>query len=64
MNGKALMTYYAEGSLISRELNDMMTSYAAEVRFDLEMADDIELYAERQAVKSTPRSLIKEGLIP
>ena len=68
MNGKALMTYYAEGSLISRELNDMMTSYAAEVRFDLEMADDLELYGDRQAVRPehynrTPRSLIKEGLI-
>jgi len=85
MSGKALMTYYAEGSLISRELNDMMTDYAADARFDLAMADDVELYAERVASKLyhrrdilihqgndggepsgciTPRSLIKQGLIP
>ncbi len=40
---KALMTHYAEGTLISRELNDMMVDYAAQARFDREMVDDIEL---------------------
>ena len=69
MTGKAMMTHYAEGSLISRELNDMMTDYAAEMRFDLAMADDLELYIERYSNTTykryeKPRSLIKEGLIP
>lgn len=41
------MTHYREGSLISRELTRMMNDYAADCRFDYEMADDTELYAER-----------------
>ena len=68
MTGKALMTHYAEGSLISRELNDMMTDYAAEARFNEHMHDDIDLYgdqkaAQRSTAPTTSRSLIKEGLV-
>ena len=37
---KALMTQYAEGCLISRELQDMMVDYAAQARFDSEMVDE------------------------
>ncbi|MEE8481957.1 MAG: hypothetical protein V3S12_01260 [Acidiferrobacterales bacterium] len=40
---KSLMTQYAEGCLISRELQDMMVDYAAQARFDSEMVDDFEL---------------------
>ena len=36
---KALMTHYAEGSLISRELQEMMSEYAAQAGFDNEFAD-------------------------
>ncbi len=67
MSGKALMTQYAEGSLVSRELRDMMTKYAADARFDREMIDDIDLYNERKAVlihTGNPEGLIKEGLEP
>ena len=37
------MTYYAEGSLISRELSEMMADYAAQARFDRDMVDDVDL---------------------
>ena len=47
-NKKALMTHYAEGSIISRELEQMMYDYAAQVRFDLELADDLEAFTERK----------------
>ena len=40
---KSLATQYAEGCLISRELQDMMVDYAAQARFDREMADDVDL---------------------
>jgi len=50
VNGKSLMAQYAEGQLIGRELNDMMREYAAQARFDREMVDDIDLYADRQKV--------------
>lgn len=46
-NNKALMTHYAEGSIISRELEAMMYDYAAEMRFDLELASDLETYTAR-----------------
>jgi hypothetical protein len=46
---KSLMTYYAEGQLISRELNQMLNDYAADGRFEAALADDAELYAERKA---------------
>jgi len=49
-NNKALMTHYAEGSIISRELEAMMYDYAAEMRFDLELASDLDLYTERKQV--------------
>ena len=67
MSGKALMTQYAEGSLVSHELHDMMAKYAADARFDREMVDDIDLYNERKAVlihKGNPKGLIKRGLEP
>ena len=44
---KSLMTLYAEGSLISRELTNMMVDYAAEARFDREMVDDVDLLEGR-----------------
>ena len=37
-NNKALMTHYAEGALVSRELHDMMHQYAADARFDAELS--------------------------
>lgn len=48
MSGKSLMAQYAEGQLVSRELNQMMVDYTAQARFDREMVDDIDLYADRQ----------------
>lgn len=45
---KALMTHYIEGSIISRDLENMMHTYNAEVRFDLELANDLEAYIERK----------------
>ena len=47
-NNKALMTHYIEGSIISRELENMMHNYAAEARFDLELAEESQLYRERK----------------
>lgn len=41
-NNKALMTHYAEGALVSRELHDMMHQYAADARFDLELSSGYE----------------------
>ena len=38
MTGKALMTHYVEGSIVSRELHDMMHQYAADARFDAELS--------------------------
>lgn len=38
---KALMTQYAEGCLVARELQDMLVNYAADARFDREMVDDV-----------------------
>lgn len=35
---KSLMTQYAEGALISRELHDMMHQYAADARFEIELS--------------------------
>ena len=67
MTGKALMTQYAEGLLISRELNDMMTQYAADARFERDMIDDVDLYGDRKAIEKYGRDktgLIKEGLTP
>lgn len=37
-NNKALMTHYAEGALISRELHDMVHQYAADARFEAELS--------------------------
>lgn len=37
-NNKALMTHYLEGALVSRELHDMMHSYAADARFEAELS--------------------------
>ena len=37
-NNKALMTHYADGALISRELHDMMHQDAADARFDMELS--------------------------
>ncbi len=62
MSGKALMTQYIEGCLVSRELNDMMVEYAAQARFDREMVDDIDLYVDRE--HPVKRGLTKEGLEP
>lgn len=45
---KALMTQYAEGTLASRELIDMMNEYAADARFNRELHDEIDLYADRK----------------
>jgi vacuolar-type H+-ATPase catalytic subunit A/Vma1 len=42
------MTHYTEGAIISRELEQMMHDYAAEARFDRELADDLELFTERK----------------
>ena len=36
---KSLMTQYLEGSLVSRDLRDMMVAYAQEARFDDEFKD-------------------------
>lgn len=36
---KSLMTQYVEGSLVSRDLQDMMVEYAAQARFDDEFKD-------------------------
>ena len=47
-NNKALMSHYIEGSIISRELEQMMHDYAANVRFERELAEDHELYRERK----------------
>ncbi len=47
-NNKALMTHYIEGAIISRELEQMMHNYAAEARFERELAEDPELYRERK----------------
>lgn len=47
MKTKSLMTQYAEGSLISRDLHQMMHDYAAEVRFEREMTDDFDGFAGR-----------------
>ena len=46
---KSLMTLYSEGCLISRDLQDMMVDYAADARFDREMHDEVDLYADRLA---------------
>lgn len=66
MNGKATMTQYAEGSLVSQDLHDMMHEYAADARFEREMVDDIDLYNDRQTVPYgiAPKGLIKRGLEP
>ena len=37
MTGKSLMTQYLEGSLVSRELEDMMRDSIAEARFEREL---------------------------
>ena len=37
-NNKALMTHYADGALVSRELHDMMHQDAADARFDAELS--------------------------
>ena len=47
---KALMTQYIEGSIIGRELENMLLESAASARFDRELADDLELYSARQAI--------------
>ena len=47
---KSLMSYYIQGAIISRELEHMMLDYAANARFDRELADDLEAYSARQAV--------------
>ena len=47
-NNKALMSHYIEGSIISRELEQMMYNYAADARFERELAEDHELYRERK----------------
>ena len=36
---KSLLTQYLEGSLVSRQLRDMMIDYAQEARFDDEFKD-------------------------
>ena len=41
-NNKALMTHYADGALISRELHDMMHQDAADARFDMELSSGYE----------------------
>ena len=73
---KSLMTQYAEGQLVGRELNDMMTDYAAQVRFDREMVDDFDTTTGQQWGKyardpsltinqpMSKRGIIKEGLEP
>ena len=48
---KSLMTQYAEGQLILPELQQMLADYAAEARFDRDMHDDIDIYADRQAAE-------------
>ena len=47
MSGKSLMTQYIEGTIVSRELRDMLNDFAAEARFEREMRDDIDLYSSR-----------------
>ena len=37
-NNKALMTHYAEGALISRELHEMIHQHAADARFEAELS--------------------------
>ena len=44
---KSLMRHYTEGSIISRELEQMMYNYAADARFDRELAEEAELYRTR-----------------
>ena len=39
---KALMTQYAEGNLVTRELRDMLGSEREQASFDRDFADDIE----------------------
>ena len=47
MSGKALMTHYQEGSLISRELHDMLYESAAQSAFDRALPEDFDLLADR-----------------
>lgn len=48
MKPTALMTQYAEGQLVSRDLQNMMVDYAAQARFDRDMHDDVDLYVDQQ----------------
>ena len=45
----SLMTQYQQGQLILPELQQMLADYAAEARFERDMHDDIDLYADREA---------------
>lgn len=47
----ALMTQYANGQLVSRELQQMLVDYNADSRFDRELHDDIDLWADRHKDK-------------
>lgn len=42
---KSLMTHYIEGSIVSRELENMINDSAAEARFDAELSD-LEFWAD------------------
>lgn len=50
---KSLMTLYEEGSLISRELQEMMTDYAAQHRFDRELHEDYEFFGDVKRSRET-----------
>lgn len=61
---KSLMRLYVEGSIISRELEHMMHDYAAEMRFERELTDDADLYADRQHIlihKGNPKGFGDES---
>ena len=47
MQPKSLMTYYIEGSIISRELEHMMLDYNADARFDRELTESLDDYTDR-----------------
>ena len=61
MSGKSLMTQYVEGTLVSRELRDMLNDYAAEARFDRDMHDDVDLYGDTDKPYGRKRVLIHKG---
>ena len=55
------MTQYIEGTIVSRELRDMLNDCAAEARFEREMHDDSDLYVNRSKFYGRDQILIHAG---